>query len=78
MFKCRACELLHEEVKHLRETNQKLTDQLIAISSPQAYGALQSGPFNPDNYYGNDGDEFVEFDQFGQKVLVKRDPIAKS
>lgn len=79
MFSCKGCELLKEDIKHLREVNEKLTDRLVAIASPRAYGVLQADKdYNPNDYYGSDGDEFVEHDQFGQKILVRKDPITKS
>lgn len=78
MFNCKGCELLRDEVKHLREVNQKLTDRIVAITSPSAYGAINQDGYNPNDYYGSDGDEFVEYDQFGQKVLCRKDPIVKS
>lgn len=34
MFECKSCLLLKEENKFLREMNQKLTDQLVAVANP--------------------------------------------
>ena len=70
---CHKCQALEDEVIFLRETNQKLTDRLVAMVSPQAYQAVSFEPVNKFDYYGNDGDEYIEHDMFGQKVIVEKD-----
>jgi len=78
MFECKSCATLQDEVKHLRETNQKLTDQLVAIASPYAYHAINQAPYDPKDYYGSDFDEMIEYDDYGQKIIVRKDPVTKS
>ena len=80
MFECKSCkallmgiDLLKQENSHLKETNKKLTDQVIILSNQQAYNILELPPTGKlEDYYGNEHDELIEYDDFGQKVLVKR------
>lgn len=41
MFRNSKIKILQDEVKHLREMNQKLVDRLVSLQSLQAYGAVQ-------------------------------------
>lgn len=74
MFSCSKCVLLQEEIKFLRETNQKLTDRLIAMANPQAYAAVQFNPqgFDPSEFYGGEHDEMVGHNELGQKIIYKK------
>jgi len=74
MFKCKGCESLKEEIQFLREQNKGLTDRLTAIADVRAYSAvsLNSGRVDPKDYYGNEEDEFIEADQFGARMIVKK------
>lgn len=40
MFNCKKCKSLEDEVKSLRETNQKLVDRLTAIVNPNAFASV--------------------------------------
>lgn len=81
MFDCKKCEVLTSEVKSLREMvsklqeqNGKLTDRLIAITAPEALVMMrEEKPYNPSDYYGNDDDEMVTYDEFGQRVVVAKE-----
>lgn len=72
MFKCQKCEALEAEIAFLRETNSKLTDRLVAVASPLAYQAINPTAYDERDYYGNEHDEMIEFDEFGQKIILKR------
>lgn len=37
---CKKCKSLEDEVKNLRETNQKLIDRLTAIVNPKAFASV--------------------------------------
>lgn len=76
MFKCRKCEALQAEIAFLRTQNRELTDRIMALADTRAYAAvnLGAGRVNPKEYYGNDEDEIISHDQFGQRILVKKDP----
>lgn len=71
MFGCSKCEVYAEEVKYLREELRKTTDRLLAATNLQAYQAVSltapSGEF-----YGGEGDEQIEYGQYGQKMLVTK------
>lgn len=71
MFKCQKCEALEAEIAFLRDTNSKLIDRLVAMANPIAYQAVNPQAFDPKDYYGNEYDEMIEFDEFGQKVIAK-------
>lgn len=83
MFDCKKCEVLADEVRTLRGLvdklqiqNEKLTDRLIAITAPYAVSAVDPAkPSNPDDYYGGENDELIEFDEFGQKVIRLRGQV---
>lgn len=78
MFDCKKCEVLASEVNSLREMisklqeqNGKLVDRLIAVTTPDALAMLNPvKPYDPKEYYGNEGDEVVAYDEFGQRVVV--------
>lgn len=72
MFKCQKCEAYEAEIAFLRDTNSKLTDRLVAVANPVAYQAVNPQEFDPKDYYGNEHDEMIDFDEFGQKIIVKR------
>lgn len=72
--KCQVKELLREALEFERARNKELQDKLIAMSSPDAYYALQSRNEAPatNDYYGVGRDQFVEFDEFGQRRIVEK------
>ena len=77
MFDCKKCEALTDEVENLRaslsksqEQTGKLVDRLIAVTSPDALAMLHpEKSYDPKDYYGNEDDEMIEFDEFGQKII---------
>jgi hypothetical protein len=72
MFDCKRCEQMKDEIKFLREQNQKLTDHALVAKNGHAFASLK--PANPQDYYGSSqDDEYVAYDEFGQKVLMKKD-----
>lgn len=85
MFRCKGClalkesmELLKSEVVHLRETNKKVTDQLIAATNLQAFNATTFGTFSgrdQKDYYGNDFDDVQTRDEFGNSYTIKRSAL---
>ncbi len=73
MFDCKKCEVLQEEIKFLREQNQKLTDHALVSKNGHAFAAIQKNE-NPEEFYGSSSnDEYIGYDNFGQKVLLKKD-----
>lgn len=71
MFKCIKCEALMDENKFLREQTRALTNQIIALSNPQTYGILN--PIAPsDEFYGGENDEMVTYNEYGEKIIVKK------
>lgn len=82
MFECKSCatlretlEILKSEVSHLRESNKKYSDQLIAATNMQAFNALTFGSFSAvdqKSYYGSKDDDIEQFDEFGNKYLIPR------
>lgn len=71
MFKCSKCEALQDENKFLREQMKALTDRLMAIASPQAYGAIYA-PIASNEFYGGDEDEMIAYSPYGEKITVKK------
>ena len=71
--KCPRCEALADEVRALRAQVTNLTDKIVAMADLRAYQATsaQAG-FDPRDYFGNVHDEMVEFDGFGQQVVVQK------
>lgn len=72
MFKCKGCEALQDEVKHLREINIKLLGTITALQSPQAFH-LMNPPESQHGFYGDGQDQYVTHDQFGAPVLIEKD-----
>lgn len=73
MFKCAKCQVLEDEITFLREANTKLTNQLVAIVSPQAFDRTNYSSPQGD-YYGDGNDQYVSHDAFGLPVLVEKRP----
>ena len=77
MLECKKCPALESEVAFLRgrlakqdDRIQLLTERLVSVTAPESITLLQSPkPFDPSQYYGNEHDELIEFDEFGQKVI---------
>lgn len=71
---CKACSCLQDQIKHLRAMNEKLTSQIIALSNANVYHALESNVHEVDEsmYYGGKSDTFIERDEIGQKIIVKK------
>ena len=78
MFQCKGCAVLQEQVKHLQGLVDRLSDRLVAIASPQAFGAVEEAKqtFKAQNYYGNEYDQLVDYDPFGQKIVGYPDPLS--
>lgn len=85
MFECKGCigmretiDLLKSEVSHLRETNKKFSDQIVAATDLRAYNALTFGPNHNDHahsYYGHDSDDIQTRDEFGNLCVVQRSAL---
>lgn len=81
MFGCKKCQALEDEVKFLRETNEKLrasneklVDRLMAVADVKAFAAVEavSTRGNGDSrFYGGPNDEMIEHDEVGRTVLVQ-------
>ena len=69
MFKRSKCELLERENTHLREQNEKLLDRCMALADARAFAAVRVSPVDDDTFYGGGKDEFIEHDQYGQRVI---------
>ena len=73
MFECKGCEAHSEEIKFLREQVKSLTE-LLAKANP-----LVSAPKHLDvagsalGYFGDGQDQYIQYDQYGQKILVEED-----
>lgn len=76
-MKCDNCEvrkLLTEALEYERERNRELQERLMAVANPMAYQSFHSPNNIPsDKYFGVGSEEYVEFDDFGQKIIVKKD-----
>ena len=75
MFRCKKCEALESEVGFLRLRNKELTDRLLAVANPMAFEAVRyQDSTKSDDYYGGvKGDQYISYDEFGQKILVEKD-----
>lgn len=75
MFKCQSCLALKDEVKFLREQVRALNDRLVALTNVSAYQAVtMPTDEDPNDYFGNGNDEFISFDDMGQKMLLRKEP----
>lgn len=76
MFKCAKCEALQAEVQHLRDQNMKLVDRLVALSSPEAFGAIRMADGelkDPNDFYGTSEDDLVQMHNgYGERILIPR------
>lgn len=74
MFDCKNCKTLEDEVKFLRAQLSSMTDRLVAIASPGALQAVNQSQFVADDFYGTSSqDEVISYNNYGEKVLVKRE-----
>lgn len=78
MTACPQCKALNEEVAFLRN----LADRLLKLANVSAMQAVRpeayadKSTFDPQEYYGTSGsDEVWDYNEFGQKVLVKRSEV---
>ena len=67
--KCLKCKTLESEVLFLREEVRRLSDRLLAVTQPLAYQAIQFPNMHPEDCYGSDTDEMIDYGQMGQKVI---------
>ena len=67
MFDCQKCSLLKEVLEYEREKNRQLLDRLLGPSQ----ASVPKG-FDPKDYYGGGNDEMIEYDEYGQKIIVTR------
>lgn len=71
MVRCQKCEVLSEEIKFLRGQVKTLTDRLSMIAYP---GGFVAGKFTSSDYVGGGGgDQYVGYDEYGQRVLMEKD-----
>lgn len=79
MFSCKSCAVLQDQITHLRGLVDKMSDKLVALANPAAFGVLDASTqtFDPRNYWGNDHDELVAYDAYGQKIVGQKDPLAE-
>lgn len=72
---CQVKKLLEEALEYERERNKELQAKLVAMASPLAYRQLvyENAP-DTDDYFGVGEEEFIEYDDFGQKIYVRKDP----
>ena len=71
---CKKCQSLEEQVRFLREANEKLTQALIAMKDKPAFASVHAanGQHDTSGYYGGENDDLIEYDEFGREILVKR------
>lgn len=69
MFNCSKCEALMDEIKFLRTTNQSLTDRLAELAG--SVGRSSQGDPDGFGYYGDGNDQYVAYNDIGQKILVE-------
>ena len=80
MFGCKKCEALESEVTSLRkmfsliqESNEKLTNQLVALTDKKAYAASAMTPLVEDEDFPDGPDEgLLSYNENGQTVVIKR------
>ena len=73
MFKCIKCEALADEVGALRKQVDKLQNLLAATVNYEAYRqVVEPKESNPADYYGNNLDEQIEYNEYGEKVISIR------
>lgn len=68
MVRCQKCEVLSEEIKFLRQQNKSLTDRLAMIAYPAGFAGRQ---YNASDYVGGGGDQYVGYDEYGQRVILE-------
>ena len=75
MFKCEKCEIHKKYAESLQKQVDKLTEQLIVVTDPRSAYFLnankQDNGFDSKEYYGNEHDEFIQHNEFGEKVVSK-------
>ncbi len=73
MFPCSKCQALGSEVVFLREQLKAMTDRLVALANPNAYQLVNQPAYNPDDYYGSSSkDQYVEYGEMGEPVLMEK------
>lgn len=72
MFKCAKCETLERENQFLRDQNEKLLDRCMALADARAYAAVRVVPEDDNTFYGGGDDEMIDYNEYGQKVIVKK------
>lgn len=71
MLKCKACEVRDKEINFLREQIEKMTDKLIALTSPLALSALRPDS-NSNEYYGSGEELTLGWNEFGESVPMEK------
>jgi len=71
MFKCENCQILSKLLQDVTDTNAKLHEELVSLVKSHLHKPVffQSG--DDAEYYGVD-DEMVAYNEFGEKVIVKK------
>lgn len=77
MFDCKSCKTLEQEVKFLREQVKAMTDRLVVLANPLALQALNpTMQIAPEDFYGTSSqDEVISYNEYGEKILVKRTEV---
>lgn len=74
MFKCDKCAIYREQIVFLQGQVDKLTDQILTLTDPQTALLMKVKPEKTDSkdYYGNEFDEMIEHNEFGEQIIKLR------
>lgn len=73
MLNCKKCKALEEALAFERARNSNLLDRLMALANPSAYQAVKYEPSaNPEEFYGSSDDLVESFNEFGERILIKK------
>jgi len=73
MFSCNKCQtfkVLSEALEFERQRNKELQDRLVALADAKAYHSIT---YMNNQGYSSDDDEYIDYDDFGQEILVKKE-----
>lgn len=76
MFECKTCKALQTQLELSTKEKDRLmalVERLAPMINPSAWiDTALPQPFNPADYYGNEHDEMLAYDEFGQPITVQQ------
>ena len=72
MFGCKECEILKEQIAHLRKENSKLIDRGMALADARAYNLVKKPELDSTKYYTAKDAEPEFYDDLGRELVVKK------